>query len=226
MRRANGTAFAEALGGLAVQLGKAQIEPADRRVGDEALDEIGRRLILRTGHPVLRTEQHRHRGGVEIVGEGPVGAQRLLQVVQREAGIGGEEGAGGVDGFQHHLRAAAAAHAEAQDAQQVGHVGRIAACDLDDLPVAGQLVQFARLRKVAVHQLQVLGRFQGLVAVRRLVAVGHHVARQGGKDLVRPASGEMAAMRANERSGPGMGAVGQFSAGAGAAVKPLPGAAR
>ena len=56
---------------------------------------------------------------------------------------------------------------------------------MDDLAIARQLIQFARLRKIAVHQFQVLGRLERLVAVRRLVPVGHHVARQRGKHLVR-----------------------------------------
>ena len=50
--------------------------------------------------------------------------------------------------------------------------------------LAGQLFQFARLRKVAVHQLQVLGLLQRFVAVRGLVAVGDHVARQGGQHVL------------------------------------------
>ena len=85
--------------------------------------------------PVFRSEEHRHLRGMEIVGERAVGAQRLLQFVDREAGIGGEEGAHRVDGLQHHFAAAAAAHAEAEDAQQLARRRRFAGLDLDDLAI-------------------------------------------------------------------------------------------
>ena len=51
--------------------------------------------------------------------EGPVGAESLLELRQREAGIDGQEGARGIDGFQYHVRSAAAAHSVAQHTQQV-----------------------------------------------------------------------------------------------------------
>ena len=84
--------LAHGFGGVGVQLGEAQIEAANRGVGDEVLDEVGALLILGAA-PILGTEHDGDRGGVEIVGEGVIGAQRLLEVVQREAGVGGEEGA-------------------------------------------------------------------------------------------------------------------------------------
>ena len=68
---------------------------------------------------------------------------------KREAGIGGEEGARGIDRFEHHFTAAAAAHAIAQNAQQLAGVRRIAGLDLDDFVGAGQLFELARLREIA-----------------------------------------------------------------------------
>src|ERR1039457_7359392 len=66
-----------------VQLGKAQIEAANRGVGDEVLDEIGGVLILIFGTaPIIGTEHHRDCRGVEIVSERVIDAQRLFQVVQ------------------------------------------------------------------------------------------------------------------------------------------------
>ena len=115
---------------------------------------------------------------MEIVAERVIGAQRLLQVVQREAGIGGQKGARGVDGFEHDFTAAAAAHAEAQDAEQFAGSGRFAVVDLDGARLAGQLFELARLREVAMHQLEVLGLFQRFVVVRGLIAVGDDVTRQ------------------------------------------------
>ena len=55
---------------------------------------------------------------------------------------------------------------------------------LIDLVGAGQLLEFARLREIAMHQLQVLGLFQSFVAVGSLVAVGDHVAGQRGQHIV------------------------------------------
>ena len=146
--------------------------------------KFGAFLFLGTA-PVVGAEQHRDGGGMEIVGEGAVGAQRLLQLVDGEAGIGGEEGARRVDGFEHDFTAAAAAHAEAEDAEQFAGGGRFAIIDLDGVRVAGQLFELARLGEVAVDQLQVLGLFQRFVAVRGLVAVGDDVARQRGQDVGR-----------------------------------------
>ena len=55
-----------------------------------------------------------------------------------------------------------------------------------------------------MNQFQVLGLLQRLVAVRRLVAIGDHVARQRGQHILRTDSLEIAAMRAKERRGPGI----------------------
>ena len=53
------------------------------------------------------------------------------------------------------------------------------------LRLAGQLFELARLREIAVHQLEVLGLLQRLVAVRGLIAVGDDVARQRRQNVVR-----------------------------------------
>ena len=178
--------LANGLSGVRVQLGKAQIEAAGGGVGDEVLDEIGGILVLVLGTaPILGTEHHGDRGGVEIVGERAIGAQRLFQIVERKPGVRGEEGARRIDGFEHHFTAAAAAHAEAEDAQQFAGSGRFAGIDFDGASLAGQLFQFARLREVAVDQLEVLGLFERFVIVGRLVAVGYDVARQCGKNVGR-----------------------------------------
>ena len=127
---------------------------------------------------------------------------------EREAGIGGEKGARGVDGFEHHFAAAAAAHAEAENPQQFAGFGRFAGFDLDDLARAGQFLQFARLREIAMHQLQILGLLQRIVAVGRLVAVGDHVARHRRHARLRAGHpAQMAAMRLKDRIGPGISMV-------------------
>ena len=86
----------------------------DRR---EKVDEIGALPVL-GGEPVLRSVQNRNLGGFVIVGERAVGAQALFEFGEREAGIDGQKRARGVHGFQHHVAAAAAAHAVAENAQQ------------------------------------------------------------------------------------------------------------
>src|ERR1017187_7716581 len=48
---------------------------------------------------------------------------RLLEPVDRETGIGAEEGPCRVNGFKHHFGPAAAAHAEFEDTQQIRHRG-------------------------------------------------------------------------------------------------------
>ncbi len=83
-----------------------------------------------------------------------------------------------------HLAAASAAHPVAQDAQQVAGARRFAGLDADDLVLARQLLQLPRLRDVAVHQLQVLGLVEGVVAVGGLVTVGHHVAGERRQHLL------------------------------------------
>ena len=101
----------------------------------------------------------------------------VFQFVHRKARIGRDEGPRLVDRLQHYFAAAAPAHAKAQNAQQLPRLGRIAVIDHDDPGFAGQFFEFPRLRKVAVHQLEVFGLFQRFVVVRGLKAVGHHVAR-------------------------------------------------
>ena len=81
--------------------------------------------------PVIRRVQDGRLRGMIVVGKRLVGAQRLFQFGQRKSGIGGEEGARRVDGFQHHFAAAAAAHAEAEHAQQIVGLRRFAARDPD-----------------------------------------------------------------------------------------------
>ncbi len=176
-----GIVLAKRLGGFPVEFREPQIQAADGGVGEEGFDKIDG-LLGRT-HPVLRPKDDRHLGGVVVVGEGAVGAQRLLQVIDREPRVGGEKGAGGVDRLQHDFRAAAAAHAEAKDADQLAHGGRLAVFDLDHLLIAGQLGEFMGLGKVAMDQLEVLGLLQRIVAVGSLVAIGDDVASQGRQNL-------------------------------------------
>ena len=90
------------------------------------------KFSMKSGPPYPSSRSNQYSGpnstgtavGLEIVGEGAVGAQRLFQFVHREAGIGGQERARRVDGFEHHFAAAAAAHAEAEDAQQFAGLRR------------------------------------------------------------------------------------------------------
>ena len=154
---------------------------------------------------------------MEIVSEGVIGAQRLLEVVEREAGIGGEEGARRVDGFEHHFAAAAAAHTEAEDAEQFAGRGRFAVIDLDGAALAGQLFQLARLGEVAMDQLQVLGLFERFVVVGCLIAVGDDVARQRRQHVGRVGIGREGG-HAGERAqragdGGGAGATGSLGRG-------------
>ena len=51
------------------------------------------------------------------------------------------------------------------------------------LALAGQLFQLARLREVAVDELEVLGLFERFVIVRRLIAVGDDVAGEGRQNV-------------------------------------------
>ncbi len=62
-------------------------------------------------------------GGLEIVYKGPVGAQVLLEFGERKAGIDGQEGARGVESFEHHFAAAAAAHSISEYSQQLAGLG-------------------------------------------------------------------------------------------------------
>ena len=180
-----GNGLAQLLGGFAVQLGKAQVQAAERRIGDEVVRKIADVFVLGSARPILLAEQHAGRSGMVVVGEGPVGAERFFQLIDGEAGVGGEKGARGVDRFQHYLGAAAAANPEAQNSQQFAHGGRFAILDPENLRFAGQLLQFMRLGKIAVDQLQILGLLEGLVVVGCLVAIGHHIARQRRKNIVR-----------------------------------------
>src|ERR1039457_3323009 len=68
------------------------------------------RLLLE--NKILGTEHDRDRRGVEIVSERVIGAQRLRQVGERKAGVGGEEGARRVDGFLLFFFFVPAAHPE------------------------------------------------------------------------------------------------------------------
>ncbi|MGC4048747.1 MAG: hypothetical protein QM757_04405 [Paludibaculum sp.] len=115
--------------------------------------------------------------------EGPVGAQSLFEVGEGEAGIHGQEGACGVDCFQDDIAAAAAAHAEAEDAEKFTRLGGIAVLDLDDFGVAGEAVEFAGLAKVADDELEVFGGLEGIAAADGLVAVGDDVAGEGEEDV-------------------------------------------
>ena len=50
-----------------------------RRIGEEGVDEFAVLFSL-AGSPVVRSVEHRDLGGLEVVAEGPIGAQRLLQI--------------------------------------------------------------------------------------------------------------------------------------------------
>ena len=177
--------LAERLGGFAVQLGDAQIQAAQRRIGEQHVEETAGLFFL-GGEPIVGAEQHRNARRVVVVGERTVGAQRQFQRGQGEAGIGGQKSAGGVDRLQDDFAAASAAHAEAQNAQQFAGVGRIAILNLDHLIGPGQLFDFARLGEIAMDQFEIFGLFQSLVAVGSLEAIGDHIARQRGQQIVGP----------------------------------------
>ena len=74
---------------------------------------------------------------MEIVDEGAVSAQRLLELSQREARVGGEERACGVHRFENHLTATATAHAIADNAEQFAGVAGIARLDTNHFVRAG-----------------------------------------------------------------------------------------
>ena len=183
----HGHGLAQLLGGLRVELGEAQVQPAERGIGEEVVDELaGFSLSLALAASNRRRKSTGTAVGVKVVAERPVGAQRLLQLGQREAGIDGEEGARGVDGFEHHFAAAAAAHAEAEDAQQLAGLRRLAGLDLDDLA-----------RRRPAFPARAPARGSGCTSFRYsvcssasllcdgLVAVGDDVARQGRQNVVR-----------------------------------------
>ena len=54
-----------------------------------------------------------------IVSERFVGAQRLFELAQRKARVGGYESARRIDGFEHDFAAAAAPNPVTEDAQQI-----------------------------------------------------------------------------------------------------------
>src|SRR2546427_4653214 len=106
----NGDAFAQLIGGLPVELRDSQIEPAQGGIAKKRLQKISVLFFL-GGKPVVAAVKHGHRGRMEIVDEGAVGTQRLLELSQGEARVGGEERACCVHRFENHLTATAAAHA-------------------------------------------------------------------------------------------------------------------
>ena len=79
--------------------------------------------------------------------ERPVGAQRFFEIGKREAGIDGEKRARRVDRFEHQVRTAAAAHAIAENAQQIAGLGGFAHLDVHDLVQARKFFDLARLRR-------------------------------------------------------------------------------
>ncbi len=140
-----GVGLFEGVGGLAVELGKAEIEAASGGIADEGFDEARRLGVLHVGHPVFGAEKYRYLRRMVVVGEWPVGAQRVFELVDREAGIGCEKRARGVHRLEHHFRTASAAHAETKHAEEIGHVWRVAALHFDDVFFVGQLFQLMRL---------------------------------------------------------------------------------
>ena len=54
-----------------------------------------------------------------VVGERLVGSERLLQLRDRETGVGGDESPRRIDRFEHEFAAAAASHAKAQHTEQI-----------------------------------------------------------------------------------------------------------
>ena len=69
--------------------------------------------------PIFLRIEDRNLSGLEVVGERPVGAEVLFQLGQRKAGIDSQEGARGVERFEHHFAAAATAHPISKHAEQL-----------------------------------------------------------------------------------------------------------
>ena len=99
--------------------------------------------------------------------------------------------------------AAAAAHAETEDANQLRNLRRLAVLDGDHPLLAGKLLEFARLGKVAVDQLQILGLLQSVIAVRCLVAVGDNIAGKRGKHVLTGRIGGDRSHAGKRSQGPG-----------------------
>ena len=70
--------FVKVLGGFGVQLGKAQVQTAERGIGDEKVHKPAGVYALVPALPILRAEQHVGARGMKVVSEGPVGAQRFF----------------------------------------------------------------------------------------------------------------------------------------------------
>ena len=178
-----GDGFAQIGGGFGIELGKAEIEAAQGRIGEKEVDKLAGSFVL-GGAPVIDGIEHRNAGGVVIEHERPVGAERGFELGERESGVDGEECSGGVDGFEDDVRAAAAAHAVAEDAQNVAGLGGLAGLDTDDLVFAAEGIEFAGLGEIADDELQILGLIEGLVRAGGLIAVGDDVAREGGEQVL------------------------------------------
>ena len=128
----------ELFGRFAIQLGQAQIQAAERRVFQKQVNE---RLVLGVlfarRKPIFGAIKHRHLRRRVVVDEGLIGAQGQFEIGEREARVDGEKGAGGIDGFEDDVTAAATAHAIAQHLQQFGRDRALARLHFHDLVGAG-----------------------------------------------------------------------------------------
>ena len=160
-----------------IQLRHSQVEPAQPRIPQKRIQKISFGLFLRR-HPIIGRVEHGRGSGMVIVLERLIRAQRLLQLSQRKTGIRGDEGPRRVHRLQHQFAAATAAHAEPQHLEKIAGLGRLTHVDPDDFFRPRQLLQFPRLRNVALDQLQVFSLFQLSVIVGGLIPVGDHITRQ------------------------------------------------
>ncbi len=168
--------LAQFLGCRRIELRQSQVHAAHCRIGEEDVDELAL-LFFDRAQPVIGSIQHRNRRRLVVVYKRTVGAQRLFEVRQREPGIDRQKRFRSVDGFEHDFRAASTAHAVSDNLQQLASLRRFALVDLDHLLCAAQLFEFAGLRQITEHQLQVFRRVEGFVVARGLVSVGDDVAR-------------------------------------------------
>ena len=85
--------FFEVFGSRWIELGKAEVEAAELRVGHEELnEELVGLVFVAYFVPISWTVENRDHGGFVVVDEGAAGLERSLEIGEREAGINGQEG--------------------------------------------------------------------------------------------------------------------------------------
>ena len=176
----SGNRVAQSLRGFGVEFRKAEIEAAERGIRKEEIDKLAGGFFL-GGAPIVDGVENRNARWMVIEHERTIGAERLFELGERESGIDGEERSGGVDGFEHHVGTAAAAHAVAEDAQNVAGFGGLASLNANHFLFAAEAVELAGLRKIADDQFQILGLLQRFVGPRGLIAVRDYVAGERGQ---------------------------------------------